>query len=363
LAVEQRLTANRQPPTANNLLAFSLAIATLFAASLHAQQSFPAYRFGGFADLQLHSSSGGDREGLDIVQLDLYTTVTLSDRWSALAEGVAARDLQTESEELFDLDLERLYVAYTLSDALRFELGQTHTGIVRWNEREHRSRFLQTPIDVPAIARRPQDDGAWPLRFVGLWMSGRLPGPLGVSYGAGVGGGSGRNRDQTPIFREDRSPAILLSLSMAPDALPGLEVAAAAYAQRIRDRTEPMRERDLTLSLSYVNSGTEVRAEWGRMHHRGIDSGTLHQTTGYYVLLSKRLPGRAERMRPYLLLDRLTVPDAETYLAETSDENAWALGLRYDLSRRLSMKGEYRTQRAQDGRRERLLGFQIGLAF
>jgi len=340
-----------------------LTIAVLFAGALHGQQSFPAFRAGGFADLQLHSSSDGDREGLDIVQLDLYTTATLSDQWSALAEGVASRDLRTDSGEIFDLDLERLYVAYTPSDALRFELGQTHTGIVRWNEREHRSRFLQTPIDVPALARRPQDDGAWPLRFVGLWMSGRLPGRLGVGYGAGVGGGSGHNRDQTPILSGDRSPAVLLSLSMSPDVFPGLEVAAAAYAQRIPDRVEPMRERDLTLSLSYVNRGTEVRAEWGRMNHRGIDTGTLHQTTGYYVLLSKRLPGRAERMRPYLLIDRLTVPDEETYLAETSDENAWALGLRYDLSRRLSVKGEYRTQRAEDGQRERLLGIQIGLAF
>lgn len=344
-------------------LACCLTTAELFAVPLHGQESRPAVHFGGFADVQLRTSSAGNREGLDLLQLDLYATAMLTGRWSALVEGVASRDLLANNTEILDLDLERISVAYSASDALRLELGQTHTGIVRWNEREHRSRFLQTPIEVPALARRPQTDGGWPLRFVGLGVSGRLAGPLGFGYGAGVGLGTGPNRDQVPILSSDRSTAVLLSLSMAPDALPGLEIAAATYEQRIPARDGPMRERDLTLSLNYVNSGTELRAEWGRMNHRVIETRTLYRTTGYYVLVSKRLRGRAVRARPYLLVDRLAVPEDETYLAETSDENAWALGLRYDLSDRLSVKGEYRMQRADDGDRERLIGVQLGLAF
>lgn len=323
----------------------------------------PRVRVGGFADLELHSSSEGDREGLDLVQLDLYSSAALSARWSALVEGTAERSLRGSNPggETVDLDLERLYIAYSHSDAFRLEIGQTHTGIVRWNEREHRSRFLQTPIDVPAMARRPQADGAWPLRFVGLWVSGRIPGPLGLSYGSGIGAGSGRNRDETPIFGSDRSIALVLSLTMAPDAVPGFDVSAAAYAGRPRAAEEPLRERDVTFSINYVRSGTEVRAEWGRMNHTASD--VVYRTTGYYALVSKRLSGRGERARPYFLIDRLRVPGDETYLAEVSEENAWAGGVRYDISNRFSIKGEYRSQRAPNGEREALLGLQIGLSF
>ncbi len=349
------------------------AAAILFAAAVQAQTAvatpdapaFPSIRVGGFADIELHTSSGNVREGLDLVELDLYSVARFSERWSALGEGVAQRAWRQNERErrLPEFSLERLYVEYAPNDALRIEIGQTHTGIVRWNEREHRSRFLQTPIDVPAIARRPQDDGAWPLRFVGIWASGRSSGRLGIAYGAGVGGGSGRERDEVPIRDIDRSAAVLLSLSTSPDALPGLELAVSAYAQRIRTVPEALRERDVTLSANYVSSGTEVRAEWARMIHIGTISSVRYETTGYYALFSKRLNGRFQRVRPYVLVDHLDLAPGEVYLQKVTPENAWATGARYDVSRRFSLKGEFRSQRAPGGEREQLLGLQIGLSF
>jgi hypothetical protein len=351
------------------------AAATLFplATALHAQTaaaapdspSRPSFRIGGFADIELHTSSDSVREGLDLAELDLYSVAELSERWSALAEGDARKVWRqgTGDNRVVELNLERFYVQYAPNDAFHVEIGQTHTGIVRWNEREHRSRFLQTPIDVPAIARRPQDDGAWPLRFIGIWASGRSSGPLGITYGAGVGGGSGRERDEIPVRGIDRSAAVLLSLSTSPDALPGLELAVSAYAQRIRTSPETLRERDVTLSANYVSSGTEVRAEWARMSHTGTQSGIRYETTGYYALFSKRLAGRFQRVRPYILLDHLDVAADEIYLQNVTPENAWATGVRYDVSRRFSLKGEFRSQRAPHGEREQLLGLQIGLSF
>jgi hypothetical protein len=337
-------------------------IAAVLAGAVHGQSRL---HIGGFGDFETHGSSDDERDRLSFLQVDLFATVTLSPRWSALTEVVAAAELQDRdpSGEVIDMDLERLIVACSVSDAFHLEIGQTHTGIIRWNEREHRSRFLQTPIAVPAIARRPQDDGVWPSRFVGVWASGRLSGPLGLSYGAGVGAGSGKSRDELPIFGDDRSAAVLLSLSMAPDALPGLEVGVAAYSQRLHDRAEPLRERDVTFSASYVNNGTEVRAEWARMTHRGTRTGIKHETTGYYALASKRLSGRFERARPYILIDRLRLAEGETYFGEATDENAWAAGLRYDVTKRWTVKGEVRSQRGLHDDREKVLGLQIGLAF
>ena len=352
------------------LAAYLLAAAPSFAQVSAPPQDAPfrpSVRVGGFADLELHTSSDSAREGLDLAELDLYAVGDLSVRWSALAEGVARKMWRQHPKEkrVLDLDLERLYVQYTPSDAFNVEIGETHTGIVRWNEREHRSRFLQTPIDGPAIARRSGDEGAWPLRFIGVWVAGRSSGPLGLAYGAGIGRGSGRVRDEVRIFGSDGSAALVLSLSASPDALPGLELGVSAYAQRIRTEPEPLRERDVTLSANYVSSGTEVRGEWARMTHVGTSSGTRYVTTGYYVLVSKRLLGRFQRVRPYFLLDHLNVAEGEHYLEQVKPENAWAAGVRYDVSRHFSLKGEYRSQRAfaPDHGREELLGLQIGLSF
>jgi len=354
-------------------LQFLIALLLAVAQPLHAQtpsaepDAHPAFRLGGFADIELHSSSDSVREGLDLAELDLYSSANLSRRWSALAEIVVQRSIhahEAEEETLLELDLERLYVNYSKSDSFSLELGETHTGIVRWNEREHRSRILQTPIDVPAIARRPQDEGLWPLRFVGVWMSGRLPGPLGLGYGAGVGTGPGEStREDTPPLDRHRTPAELLSLSITPDALRGLELAIAAYAQHIPAQPAALRERDFTLSLNYVERGTEVRAEWARMTHEVMSSSAVYRNTGYYLLLSKRLSGRAERARPYVLLDRLQLASGEIALQGIPSENAWATGVRYDFTHHLSVKGEYRSQRATDGDRETLIGLQVGLSF
>lgn len=334
----------------------------LFAASSRGQ-SLPrrSFHLGGFADLELHTSSENTREGVDLAQVDLFSTLQISNAWSALGEAVFLRAWR-DRDEKFDADLERLYLEYSTSDALRLEIGETQTGIIRWNEREHRSRFLQTPIDLPAIARRPQDDGAWPLRFAGIWATGRLPGSLGIVWGGGAGAGPGRVRGSTPLSK-DRSPATLFSLSMSPDSIPGLELAAAAYLGRVDLRPGHISERDVTLSINYVASGNEVRGEWARMSHRISSIPNPYRTSGYYVLVSRRLAGRAERLRPYFLLDRLTIARGETYLADATDENAWAAGVRFDVTQRFTLKGEYRSQRSINGDRETVAGIQLGFSF
>jgi hypothetical protein len=323
------------------------------------------FHVGGFADLEIHNSSDNVVQGVDLAELDLYSTLQLSEAWSGLAEAVARKSWRPleSADRKIEVDLERIYAGYSTSDAFRLEIGQTHTGIIRWNEREHRSRILQTPIDVPAIARLPQDDGAWPLRFVGVWASGRERGPVGLNWEVGAGAGPGAQRDVIPIFSRDRSPAAFFSLGVSPAAIAGLELAVAGYAQHIPTKPDALRERDLTLSANYVNSGTEIRAEWARMDHRLTRLPRTYRTIGYYVLISKRLSGAMERARPYLLFDRLRLAPGEPYLLTATDENAWAAGVRYDVTHRFSVKGEYRSQRAPTGDRESLLGLQLGFSF
>ena len=339
-----------------------LVAALLACRQLHAAGNDPVH-LGGFADVEWHTSSSGDREGLDVAEIDGFGTCQLSNSWSALGEAVVQRNWVPHGEKSFDADVERLYLAYNKTDALRVEIGQTATGVIRWSEREHRSRFLETPIDVPAIARRPEQDGAFPLRFLGAVASGRVPGSLGIAWSAGAGLGPGRERDETSILNPGSAPAAVLSLSVSPDQYPGLELAAAEYIGEVSIDRSTMHERDATISANYVANGYEFRSEWARMSHRFASSSSAFVTNGYYALFSKRLTGRLERFRPYLLLDHLNVANGESYLSEATDENAWATGLRFDLTQRVTMKAEYRSQRSIEGKRESVAGVQFGLSF
>jgi len=319
----------------------------------------PRLHFGGFADGIARD------ESTNVVALDLFSTLRMSNSWTGLVEVVGQKTWRSgeNSPEQSEVGLERLYVSYRPSDYFRLEIGETHTGIVRWNEREHRSRFLQTPIDVPAIARRPQDDGAWPLRFVGVWASGRARGSLGLTYEIGAGAGPGTERDEIPIFSSSRSPAGFVAMSIAPENFPGFETGVSVYGQHVPTKPNALRERDVTVFMNYVNRGLEVRAELARMEHDFTRIPTTFRNEGYYVLLSKRLGGVAQRARPYVLFDHVNIDAADTYLRNSASENAWAAGIRYDFTEHFVVKSEYRSQRARDGSRQPITSVQLSVSF
>lgn len=337
---------------ASFLLALLLIAPPLFAQSFH---------LGGFADATLKKSD------VDFGELDLYAAAHWNDSWSALGEGLVQHVAEHSDADTghhgVEVELERLYVSYSRSDLLRIEIGRVYTGIIDWNEREARGRFLQTPIDVPAIARRQEQGGVWPLHFVGAWAAGTIPGSAGVHYGAGIGEGRGPNVEDTGAIDRSGSPAALLSVSIEPEQLAGFRAGAAILRDGIPAPEGKYRELDTTLSGSYVNNGLELRSEWSRMDHRLESSGHSYVTEGWYALLSKRLGGELQTLRPYVLVDRLVVAEGEPYLAGVPTQRAWAIGTRWDAAKNLSFKLDYRSQRraAQDRRRE--LRLQVGISF
>jgi len=354
----------------------AILLSGLCAASLMAQESPPAeppepprFHFGGFGNITFEHVTHTDHSAFGGAELDLYATARLSERWSALAEGFiqhAARshDIDLQPTKKVELEIERVYLEYALSDRLRLAAGQMHTGIIHWNESEHRGRFLQTPIDVPAIAVREEQGGAWPLHFIGGWSSGRFGGSAGLRYTVAYGEARGGSRDEIqPALDKESSPGLLLSLSASPDALPGWEVGAAEYDGEIPAPGQKMREVDRTFFTSYLRGGFELRSEWAEMHHRRFDDGARFVTHGWYLLASCRPRGKWAPLRPYILLDHLNVPGNEQYLSEVHDQRAWAAGVRADVNKHLAIKTDYRFQVAPDRTRERLIRLQIAVSF
>jgi len=330
-----------------------------------AQQSYPTFRVAVFGDANLGYSTRAHSTELELGELDPYAQVRFSEDWSAIAEALFQRIERGSSADQpgkhsVELDLERLFVSWSRSDALKLQVGEVNSGIVEWNEREQAPRFLQTPVDVPSMALRPEQGGAWPLHLVGAWASGNVPGTAGLRYGAGIGAGRGRSREDVTLTGA-ASPAALASLSFSPAAVTGWTIGGAALFDRIPAPEGTYREIDETLSTSFVRGPLELRGEWGRMEHR-LSSET-HVTTGWYALLSWRLGGSLESLRPFLLVDRLDVAGGEPYLAGIADQRAWSAGVRWDASPHLVLKVDYQSQRARAAEEERRARLQVAVAF
>ncbi|HET9794617.1 MAG TPA: hypothetical protein VFS34_09160 [Thermoanaerobaculia bacterium] len=330
-----------------------------------AQSSYPTLRPGIFADGSVEYSLSSHATTFSFGEIDPYAEARFSENWSALAELLFQRIERGSSEDQpgkhsVEVDLERLYLAWSRSDALRLQAGEVNSGIIEWNEREQVPRFLQTPVDVPSMARRSEQGGAWPLHMIGAWASGNAPGTAGFRYGAGIGAGRGMTRDDV-TFAGAASPAGIASIAFAPAGVPGWTIGGAAFVDRIPAPEGTYREIDETLSTSFVRGALELRGEWGRMEHR-LD-GVTHLTTGWYALASWRLGGALESLRPYALLDRLDVANEEPYLSDVPDQRAWSAGVRWDAASHLVFKFDYQSQRAPHAEEERRARVQVAVAF
>jgi hypothetical protein len=330
------------------------------AASSAAAEAQPSLRLVLFGNVDvLARPPEGEHAGFSMGPLVFYATGRISDHWSALAELVFENDDNT-----LVTDLERLLLAYEFSDELRFDIGRHHNPLVRWNVTLHHGLFMQTPIERPAMARFEDEPGLWPVHFVGLRVSGRRSDGLGLRYEAGAGNGRGAITDEIQVSGDrNRNKAAFVSLGIGPAFAPGWELYLTGYADRIPAAGGDLRERDFTVATNYLAHGAEVRAEWGRMRHEPVAGGSARNTTGWYVLASRHLPGRAHDVRPYVFLDHLRVAADEAFLAGTPDESSWTAGLRWDASAGAALKFEYRSRKIGAGDREGIVRAQVAVSF
>jgi phosphate-selective porin len=97
------------------------------------------------------------------------------------------------------------------------------------------------------------------------------------------------------------------------------------------------------------------------MEHRL--GGARYLTTGSYALVSWRLGGAFQALRPYFLLDRLDVANDEPYLSDVPDQRAWSAGVRWDVSRHFVLKTDYQEQRSNAPEEVRRVRLQIAVGF
>lgn len=313
----------------------------------------------GFGDVN-YVTRARDGEGRAFVNgaLDLFVTSQLGDRWSALVELV----LESVQGELIT-DLERFQFTFEHSDALRVSAGRVHNPLLRWPSTYHHGRFTHTPIDQPIIARWEDEPGLWPMHFVGVLAQGRFAGVLGPFYSFGVGNGRGEIVDEITVTGDrNRERAVIGVFGVTPSALPGLALSLSGYADEI-PAAERLRERDLAVSGSYERGNVELRSEWSRMNHTVIATDDDYATTGWYVLAAYRLSDRFARVKPYVMVEGLDVAEGEAFLEGAVDERNWIVGVRWDASRWVALKVDFRSRDLEGSERFGAARAQIAVNF
>lgn len=328
--------------------------------------SYPTLRIGGFTDINFFAT---DQEGVDSNsgfsegQFVLHFGSVLAPKLTFFGEvSLTAR------ASSFNAVVERAIIKYDFGDAAKLSFGRYHTPINWWNNAYHHGQWLQTTISRPEMTKF---GGRFvPVHFVGGLLEGVNPaGGMNLSYKAGVGNGRGNDPSQAGDAGDsNNNRAWLLTADLRPDALYEMEVGAAFYNDKItfaETATTPKSEYlEKIVSAHFVwhSETPEVIAEWTRSSHEAETGPRRWDNDAWYVLVAYRLPGSFERWKPYVRYEDVDIdegdptdgrlrllsagspfgPDHDPVYGGLADREEAILGLRWDFTDTLAVKGEYR---------------------
>src|SRR3989304_2793614 len=211
-----------------------LLISVLFLSS----QSGHAFELNGFADVSFTKSTDGADEfrkgDFAFGELDFYLSQTMDDI-DILVELVV--------EEGDVLDLERLILGYTFSDALKLRAGRFHTPLGFWNTSYHHGVQLQPTIERPDFLKFDHDGGILPVHVIGAYVSGRASTAVGgIEYGAMLGNGPRiTSKDGVNVLHpnnisdNNNGKAIAVNIAVSPTAIQGLKIGLSGHIAEIKD--------------------------------------------------------------------------------------------------------------------------------
>jgi len=268
-----------------------------------------------------------------IGELDLYMISRLSERISFLGELI----FEAEDAGGTVADVERLLIAYTLSDEWSLSAGRHHSLISYWNRVYHHELLLQPTIDRPEAIRFEDKGGILPAHLVGVSVQGRrFHGPWTLEYQAQLANGRGPSRpDVQNVGDENRRKAVALRVSLMKDPSPSrhLEFGPAFYLDRIpEDPAVPSRqtsidERIVGASFLFRNPSLEVLSEYFDIRH-DVEGGERFDHPAWYVVVT----WRRWKWKPYAGYDNNGLDNDDPYFADLLRTERKLVGTRWDLS-------------------------------
>lgn len=308
----------------------------------------PSIHVMAFGDAVYLATERDTPDGFLLGQFVGHLNAGLTSRLSLFSELTA-----TPRSTGYNLEVERAILRYDFSDLLKLSLGRYHTPIGYWNTAYHHGAWLQTSVARPEIAKF--GSRFIPVHFVGVLAEGRAPtGGLGLGYALGVGNGRGsvisRAGDAGDV---NGNRAWMANLHARPAVLFGWQIGGGYYHDRITPESGPdVSEGILSAHLALERESPEIVAEYARVTHEPLGSGTSVDNHSAFVQLGYRLPGAARAWKPYARVESLEIGAGDpVFPAGEMEYRAALAGVRYDFAPYAALKAEYRRERfATSGR-------------
>lgn len=227
--------------------------------------------------------------GFSVGGFDLFATSKLNDKVSVGVEALFERRdspdsirIGTAGDKDYRVDIARATLRYRHNKYLNFDMGRFHSGISYYNSTFHNGRWFETAVERPAIATWEYQRGVLPSTAVGLQISGALPSPeaLPISYFFEVSNGRGLSQEGyyvQSLDDSDTSKATNIGVIMKPARIPGLELGASLY----RDKLQPAEDQRWKENISafhvvYQRHGWQLISEMAHLRHAllGADGQT-----------------------------------------------------------------------------------------
>ena len=318
----------------------------------------------GDAEYRVFGLSGSfpQQNGFYVGQTDLHIMAQYGQHLGAMVENVVEFDGQNPS-----IDLERVMVYYTFSDAFRIGAGRDHTCFGYWNRTFHHGSQFQTTIDRPFFLafedgggsdQAFKKGGVVPNHIVGLFAYGKASlGSSSLNYEFNVGNngniainsdGAGNPTDSAINFNPSggdnfNSKRFAGRLVFKPEANGGLAIGVASVLSHYASTapsdiapSSPFLFSDLAQILLegeviYTDDNFEFLSEfYGFDDNTGLGSTNgSSNNTGYYVQLAYQA---AADLKPYVRVESLNVDGSDPFFLATlsSNQTVYLAGIRYD---------------------------------
>jgi hypothetical protein len=284
-------------------------------------------------------------------QFSLFLSAPVANNVTIVTE--AAFKLGGDNRQSQVIELERVYIKYAVSDALKLAFGRTHTALGYWNEAYHHGALLHPTVARPEILRF---GGVMPLHAVGVELTGRVGVGRGwdVSYMGNVANGRAREFSATQGSADmDRGKAVAGKVSVSHESrLSTVVFGPMFYRDTVPvDPTRPARDSIIQETIPGFHMivrvpRLELLSEYFRISHERADA-TVFEHSGWYAIGVARLEGRA---KPYAGIDTAEFDTNDNYFTggNTSVRRLLA-GVRLDINAHNALKFEYRRERRTAG--------------
>ena len=308
-------------------------------------ETFPKLSFHGFGDVSYvwDDQAGPSRNRFLMGQLDFFVTSRLSENLSVMGEFVVEADQMNN----FVFEIERLLLQWRSSDYFHLAIGRYHTAIGYYNTAYHHGSWFQTAVGRPGFLDFEDGGGLIPAHTVGLSANGRIPsGKLDLGYFAEVGNGrhyhdpaSGQNPIQN--FSDDNDyKAFNFGLTAQPEWIPGLQVGAGVYFDRLTPDTLPKTDELILHAHAVYKAGPwEFLSEAHYLRH-SPQIGSASTTPAFFAQIAHRFGV----LTPYARFSYINASDNDAVwqlIGSNGLRYGPGVGLRWDFSALAAFKIQY----------------------